>query len=95
MPTRNVVLTDHHEGSSTGWRSPAIIRRQRGPARGPAADRAARGPQEAAKLEALREAAQLGFADLQAGRFLDFVSFDELEDHLTRATEDALKAKPL
>jgi antitoxin ParD1/3/4 len=50
---------------------------------------------KAAKLEALREAAQVGFADLRAGRFLDFASFDELEDHLTRATEDALKAKPL
>jgi antitoxin ParD1/3/4 len=93
MATRNVVLTDHHEGSLTGWRSPAVIRRQRGLREGLRLIEL-REAQEAAKLEALREAAQLGFADLQAGRFLDFVSFDELEDHLTRATEDALKAKP-
>jgi antitoxin ParD1/3/4 len=38
---------------------------------------------EAAKLKALREAASVGFADLDEGRFLDFASFDELRDHLT------------
>jgi antitoxin ParD1/3/4 len=63
MPTRNVVLTDHHEET------------------------------EAAKLKALREAVNVGFADLDEGRFLDFASFDELGDHLTRVTEDALASR--
>jgi Arc/MetJ-type ribon-helix-helix transcriptional regulator len=45
--------------------------------------------------EALREAAQVGLADLRSGRSFDFASFDELDDHLTRATEDALNAKKL
>jgi len=46
--------------------------------------------QDAAKLEALRDAVNIGLADLAAGRFQDFTSINELEDHLTRATEDAL-----
>ena len=69
MPTRNVVLTTHHEEVIDG-----LV--------------------EAAKLEALREAASVGFADLDEGRFLDFSSFDELEDHLTRTTEEALASGP-
>lgn len=45
---------------------------------------------EAAKLKALREAARIGFADLDEGRYVAFASIDKLRDHLTRATEDAL-----
>lgn len=48
---------------------------------------------EAAKLKALREAANVGFADLDEGGHLDFASVDELEDHLTRATEDMLASR--
>jgi antitoxin ParD1/3/4 len=48
---------------------------------------------EGLRLIELREAREA--AKLEAGRFLDFASFNEFEDHLIRATEDALKAKPL
>ena len=48
---------------------------------------------EAAQLEALREVARTGFADLHEGRFIDFSSFDELDDHLTRMTEEALASR--
>jgi antitoxin ParD1/3/4 len=48
---------------------------------------------KAAKLEALRKATRVGFADLDEGRFLDFSSFDDLEDHLTRTTKEALASR--
>ena len=49
--------------------------------------------QDAAKLKALREAANVGLADLEAGRFRDFASVNEVEDHLSRVTEDALASR--
>ena len=93
MPTRNVVLTEHHEKTidrlvkSGRYQNASEVLREglRLIER--------REEMEAAKLEALREAAGVGFADLDEGRFLEFVSFDELEDHLTRATEDALVSR--
>ncbi len=35
----------------------------------------------------------MGFADLDEGLYLHFASVDELEAHLTRATEDALASR--
>ena len=49
---------------------------------------------EAVKLQALREAIDVGLTDLEEGRFSDFASFDELEDYLIRVTEEALKSEP-
>jgi antitoxin ParD1/3/4 len=95
MPTRNVVLTDHHEEvidrlvKSGRYQNASEVLREG------LRLIELREAREAARLEALRAAAQVGFADLQAGRFLDFASFDEIENHLTGVTEDALKAKPL
>jgi len=48
---------------------------------------------DAAKVKALREAANVGFADLDEGRYLDFASVGEPEEHLTRATEDVLASR--
>lgn len=45
---------------------------------------------DAAKLQALREAARVGFADLDEGRFTD-VSADDLEEHIARLGESALE----
>ncbi len=93
MPTRNVVLTTHHEEvidrlvKSGRYQNASEVLREglRMIER--------REEKEAAKLKALREAANVGFADLDEGRYLDFASVDELEDHLTRVTEDALAAR--
>ncbi|ATQ69973.1 MULTISPECIES: type II toxin-antitoxin system ParD family antitoxin [Methylosinus] len=81
MPTRNVVLTDHHEevidrlvrsgryqNASEMMREGLRLIEQRD-------------AREAAKLEALREAARIGFTDLDEGRF-DAVPGAELEDYI-------------
>lgn len=81
MPTRNVVLTDHQEEvidrlvKSGRYQNASEVMRdglrliERREAR------------ESAKLEALREAARVGFADLDEGRF-DNVPGAELEDYI-------------
>lgn len=94
MPTRNVVLTSHHEEvidrlvKSGRYQNASEVMREG------LRMIEQREKREAAKLKALREAAGVGFADLDEGRFLDFSSFDELEDHLTRTTEEALASRP-
>ena len=78
MPTRNVVLTDHHEKivatlvSSGRYQNASEVLREG------LRLVEAREAREAAKLNALREAAQFGFADLDAGRYREF-GYDELE----------------
>ena len=45
---------------------------------------------EAAKLQALRQAADVGFADLEQGRFTD-VSLEKLADHVARIGREAVQ----
>ena len=94
MPTRNVVLTTHHEEVIDGLAKSGRYQNASEVMLGDLRMIEQREKREAAKLEALREAANVGFADLDEGRFLDFSSFDELEDHLTRTTEEALASRP-
>ncbi len=87
MPTRNVVLTGHHEevidrlvksgryqNASEVLREGLRLVEQRE-------------DEDRARLQALRDAARLGLADLDEGRFRDFVGAAELEDHLVSVTE--------
>ena len=81
MPTRNVVLTDHQQqvieslvGSGRYQNASEVLRdglrlvEQRE-------------AEDAARLDALREAAQAGWRDLEAGRYRD-VSQEGLADYL-------------
>ena len=92
MPTRNVVLTDHHErvietlvGSGRYQNASEVLREGLRLIE----EREAR---EAARLAALQEAARVGFADLDDGRYRDLRD-DELEDFMSglgrRASERA------
>lgn len=78
MPTRNVVLTDHHESvidrlvRSGRYQNASEVMREG------LRLIEQREAQDAAKLEALREAARIGFTDLDEGRFVDVPS-DRLE----------------
>ncbi len=81
MPTRNVVLTDHqqqviehlvesgrYQNASEVMRDGLRLVEQRE-------------AEDAARLEALRAAAQVGWRDLEAGRFRE-VTGDALEDYI-------------
>ncbi|MDR3515849.1 MAG: type II toxin-antitoxin system ParD family antitoxin [Azospirillaceae bacterium] len=76
MPTRNVVLTEHHEkviadlvGSGRYQNASEVLREGLRLIE----ERDAR---EAAKLKALQEAARIGFADLDEGRYCDVADQD-------------------
>ncbi len=78
MPTRNVVLTEHHEqvietliGSGRYQNASEVLR----DGLRLVEEREAR---HAARLEALREAARVGFTDLDEGRYRD-LGDDELD----------------
>jgi len=81
MPTRNVVLTAHHESvidalvTSGRYQNASEVLRE---GLRLIEQREAR---EAAKLQALRAAAGVGFADLEQGRFRDLQD-DTLADFI-------------
>jgi antitoxin ParD1/3/4 len=94
MPTRNVVLTDHHEklietlvdsgryqNASEVLREGLRLVEQRE-------------AQRAGKLEALREAARLGFGALDRGEFKEFDNTADLERYLNKISERII-AKPI
>ena len=81
MPTRNVVLTAHHEsliealvGTGRYQNASEVLREGLRLIE----EREAR---EAAKLKALQEMAHVGFSDLDQGRYRDLQD-DELEDFI-------------
>ncbi len=90
MPTRNVVLTDRQveliermvksgrfqNGSEVLREGLRLLQRQ---------DTA-----EKAKLRALREAARVGLADIEAGRFKAFDTAEALAEHLSAEAAAAL-----
>jgi antitoxin ParD1/3/4 len=90
MPTRNVVLTDDQaeliermvksgrfqNGSEVVREGLRLLQRQ--------------DAEERAKLTALREAARIGLADIEAGRFKAFDTAEALAEHLATQTAAAL-----
>ncbi len=91
MPTRNVVLTEHHQSvidrlvKSGRYQNASEVMRE--------GLRLVeqREQLEAAQLEVLREAARVGFNDLEEGRFTDVpaVGLEEYTADLGRAAERA------
>jgi len=93
MPTRNVVLTDYHEElleklvSSGKYQNASevlreglrLVERQHA--------------EHEAKLKALRDAVQEGIDDIEAGRFKEFDSVDELDKHLEALAKAAMERK--
>ena len=94
MPTRNVVLTDHQaelverlvkEGR---YQNASEVMRE--------GLRLVEDKEEDAKvrLKALREAARIGIADVESGRYRTFDSAADLNRHLGAVRDRALAKKP-
>lgn len=93
MPTRNVVLTEYQAEfverlvSSGRYQNASEVLRE--------GLRLIEREEEQAKarLKALREAARLGIADLEAGRFSEFATPEELRQHLRALRDEVLPRK--
>lgn len=90
MPTRNVVLTPHHE---------ALIERLVASGRYQNASEVLRAGlrelerqdgEHEAKLAALRAAIQLGDDDIKAGRYVTLRGADEIQAHFRRLTDEVV-----
>ena len=90
MPTRNIVLTAHHERIIEALVNSGRYQNASEVLRDGLRLVEAREAREAAKLKALQEAAQIGFADLAEGRYEAFESVDDLADYLHDLSERAL-----
>lgn len=81
MPTRNVVLTAHHESLIEALVSTGRYQNASEVLREGLRLIEQREAREAAKLKALQEGAQAGFAELDQGLYRDLQD-DELEDFI-------------
>lgn len=93
MPTRNIVLTDHQAElierlvASGRYQNASEVLRE---ALRLVEDREAEGE---ARLEALRDAARIGIADIEAGRFREFDSAEDLRRHMDALARTAVGGK--
>jgi antitoxin ParD1/3/4 len=92
MPTRNVVLTDHHERLIADLMASGRYQNASEILRDGLRLIEERGALEAAKLEALRAAAQVGVDAIEAGAFRAFERFDDMEVYLRAVTDPLLKS---
>lgn len=90
MPTRNVVLTDHQAdfverlvASGRYQNASEVLREGLRLVESHEAE-------ERARLKALRDAAQVGIADINAGRFISFESPTALNSHLASLADQAI-----
>ena len=81
MPTRNVVLTDHHEGVIADLVESGRYQNASEVLREGLRLVEQREAENAAKLNALRDAAQIGFDDLEQGHHRE-ISVTELENYI-------------
>lgn len=90
MPTRNVVLTDHQarfveqQVSSGRYQNASEVLREglRLVER--------RASEDAVRLAALRDAAKMGIADIDAGNFRRFDTSDMLAQHLAKLAAEVI-----
>ena len=93
MPTRNVVLTDHQAELVERLVASGRYQNASEVLRDGLRLVETRDAQDKARLEALRDAAKAGVADIDAGRFRGFASAAALGRHLTRLAEAAITGK--
>jgi antitoxin ParD1/3/4 len=92
MPTRNIVLTDHQarfveQLVTTGrYQNASEVLREG------LRLVESREAEEAAKLKALRDAARVGIADMEAGRYVTFDTPEALDSYLAAIADEVIGA---
>lgn len=94
MPTRNVVLTDHQADLVERLVESGRYQNASEVLRDGLRLIEARDMENAARLEALKNAAQVGIDDIEAGRFQSFDSASALNDRLTAIADRVLGRSP-
>ncbi|MBL8268548.1 type II toxin-antitoxin system ParD family antitoxin [Steroidobacter sp.] len=89
MATRNVVLTDHQEKLIEGLVSSGQYQNASEVLREGLRLIERRDAEDKARIKNLREAARLGIADMDAGRFREFTSSADLRSHLDTLAHSA------
>lgn len=83
MPTRNVVLTDHQAQLVENWVSSGRYQNASEVLREGLRLIERREQEDELRLSALRQAAQAGLADIEAGAFRAFTSAQDMKLHLS------------
>lgn len=94
MPTRNVVLTDHQARLIEDLVATGRYQNASEVLREGLRLIESREAEDRARLHALREAARVGQADIDAGRFSSFESPAALGRHLRGIADNAIAGKP-
>lgn len=90
MPTRNVVLTDHHERLIEGLVACGRYQNASEVLREGLRMVESREVDNEAKLAALRAAVQVGIDAIDRGEYTDFANFAELADYMDVLADEAL-----
>lgn len=90
MATRNVVLTDYQEKLIEGLVSSGRYQNASEVLREGLRLVERRESEDKARLKSLREAARLGIADIEAGRYREFSSNSDLQAHLDSLAQKAV-----
>ena len=93
MPTRNVVLTDYQADLVEKLVASGRYQNASEVLRDGLRLVESRGAEEKARLKALREAARIGIADIDAGRFLSLASAADIKQHVAAILGSAVARK--
>lgn len=91
MSTRNVVLTPHHEALIERLVTSGRYQNASEVLRAGLRELERHDAEYEAKLAALRAAIQVGIDDIEAGRYTEFASVDDLARHLRERSEAAIR----
>lgn len=93
MPTRNVVLTDYQADLVERLVASGRYQNASEVLRDGLRLIESREAEDKARLKALREAARIGIADIEEGRFRSFTSADAIRGHLNAIATEATDEK--
>jgi len=93
MPTRNVVLTPRQEKFINALVASGRYQNASEVLREGLRLVEAKDAENRARLKALRDAVKLGIDDIEAGRYREFESFDQLAVFLRDLSEEAISAE--